>query len=186
MSTPISYLSDIGACQSACEWVNAGKFANLESAWVACDDPLWLLWYAGRVSGGPTTKNRKKLVLCLVECVRLALPTYEQYYPEDKSVRACLDTTESWTRGEVGVEEVRKAGAALEALAGSDAADAADAANAASAAAYAAYADSVSAYVAAISASAAAYAAASASAKRNRVLKLCAEIVKRHYPVLPT
>ena len=70
--TPISYLAKIRACRSAIYWVAAGKFTDLESAWIACDDPRWLLWFAGRVSGGPDTKARKKVVHLAVECADAA------------------------------------------------------------------------------------------------------------------
>ena len=74
MNTPITHLAEVGACSEARQWVADGKFKSLEAAWKKCDNPRWLLWYAGRKSGAPKSEGRKKLVLCACKCARLALP----------------------------------------------------------------------------------------------------------------
>ena len=167
--TPISHLSEIGACSSAISWVMAGKFSDLESAWLACEEPQYLLWYAGRKSGGSESDGRKKLVLCAMACAKLALPIWEKRYPKDDRVRVCIETAEKWAHGDATISDVRLARQECRKAAYA----AADALTTATESAYAAYA----------AADAAAY--AYAYAERKRVLKLCADIVHKFYPTLP-
>ena len=87
MSTNITHLSELNACQSAVDWVNASKCRSLETAWKKCERGDWMLWYAGKKSGPVGDEKRKKLVLATGACVRLALPMFEKRYPNDTRMR---------------------------------------------------------------------------------------------------
>ena len=171
-------LHDLGACVEAVRW--AEQYDTLQAAWDACDNGSRMLWYAGACSGPAGDPRRKPLVLCCVECARLAWP-----YVRDRDravVQRCYETSESWARDQgATLEDVRVAADAA-ADAAYDATSAAWAAvDAAYAAAYAA-SDAV-AYAASAAAGAAAYAAS--AAERARMLRECADVVRRHYPVCP-
>jgi len=152
-------LIKVDACEEGQKY--AGKFATLQEAWDACERGDWMLWYAGKKTGEPCGDGRKKLVLACCEVARLALP-----YTEDARVLACIETAEKWAQGKASIEEVQKARSA-----------------AAYAAAYAAYAAYAAAY-AAYAADAAAYAAYD-DAARKKTLKAAADIVRKHYPIIP-
>ena len=193
MNTPIEHLTEIGACSSAREWITSGKFADLEAAWTACDNPSWLLWYAGRKAGPIGDPKRKVLVTIACECARLVLDIFENRYPDDKRARKAIETAEAWVRGEVGTQALIDArSAAISAAYSAAAYSAAYAAYAAAytapeAAAYAAYSaadyHTDAAYVAA------AYATDAAStydaAVRANMRARCVAIIKKHYPTLP-
>ena len=158
MSTPITHLGELNACESAVAWVKSTKCRSLEAAWRKCERGDWMLWYAGKKSGPVGDERRKKLVLAACECARLALPIWEKRYPDDKRVRDCIETAEKWARNEATLEALQVSRRNCYATA----AYAADAA-------YAAYAS-----------------AATYSATKNKVLAECAKIVRKHYPELPT
>jgi hypothetical protein len=175
MKTSPALLEDLNACSDAKNWIKSNKHASLESAWLACGRGDWMLWFAAKRG-----VDRKKLVLIACECARLALP-----YAKSPMVLRCIETAEAWTRGEATIEQVREARRAAAAAAAA-AADAAAAAADAAADAAAAAADAAAYAADAAAADAAAYAAAyAAAAARKKVLKQCAEIVRKHLPELP-
>jgi hypothetical protein len=185
-----SQLVALGACPDAIRW--ARNYPTFDAAWSACERGDWLLWYACRVSGGPESESRRRVVLAACDCAELALPTYERRYPGDNRPRRAIETARRWARGEAGITLSDVHAASDSAYAASDSAYAAAAyaaaysAHAASDSAYAA-SDSTyasAAYAAAYSAHAAAYSAAAAA--RNEMLRTCADIVRRHYPTPPT
>lgn len=99
--TPVEILTELHACPEGIDYVRDGNH-TFGSAWLACEHGDWLLWYAakcGRV-------DRKKIVFIACQCARLALP-----YTQDPRVKACIETTEAWTRGEATIEQVRAADA---------------------------------------------------------------------------
>ena len=83
-----------------------------------------------------TTKEKQLFAL---HCAKQVLPIYEEKYPGDKRVRECIETTQLFIDGKIGVDELREK---------RNAADDADDADAAYAAAYAADAAYADAYVA--------------------------------------
>jgi len=175
------------ACHESIEWVRANNITTPADAWSKCDRGDWMLWFAGKRSGEPEGNGRKKLVLACCECARLALP-----HATSPTALACIETAEAWAHGGATIEQVREAKTA--AYAAADAAYAyAYAVAASDAAAYAAYASDAAAYAAyaasyaaaAYAAYAAAYAAYAASYIREKALKQCAEIVRKHYPKYP-
>ena len=188
-------LTALRACDDAVAW--AESFASLDAAWSACERGDWMLWLLGRVSGAPESDARKALVLCACACARTALPYVRE--SETRPASTCIETAERWARGQATIGELREARR--------DAYAAAYAATAADAAAYAAYAaaayaasasyaaadaDADAAYAAAAAsaaaaADAAAYAAAAAAyaAAPARALRVCADIVRQHYPTAP-
>jgi hypothetical protein len=150
----------------------ASQFKTWQECWDNIDRGDWSLWVVGRLSGPPESDGRKKLVLACCECVRLALPIFEKRYPEDNRVLVCIETTEKWARGEATIEQVKQARRVCYIIY----AYTYDAAAAAAAAAYDA--------LAACNAAAAAADAADA-AERTRILKQCADIVRKYYPQAP-
>ena len=171
----IKLLESMEACPEAIEWARANNITTLADAWSKCDRGDWMLWFAGKRSGEPEGEGRKKLVLACCECARLALP-----HATSPTALACIETAEAWAHGGATIEQVREAKTA--AYAAADAAYAyAYAVAASDAAAYAAYASDAAAYAA----YAAAYAAYAASYIREKALKQCAEIVRKHYPKYP-
>jgi hypothetical protein len=134
--------------------------------------------------------RRQSVVLAACECARLVATR-----AKDPRVLACIETTERWAHGKATPEEVRQArhaaadayAAAYAAYADAAYADAAAAAAADAAAADAAYADAAAAAAAAAAAYAAADAAyaaadvayAAAADAREKVLLMCAVIVRR-------
>ena len=163
MKNHITYLKRLNACREAVEW--AKDYPTLQQAWNNCERGDWMLWLAGKQSGTPETKSRKKLVLAACKCARLSL----KHVPkgERRPIKA-IQTAEKWANGDssITLQDVRNA---------------ADAADAADAAAYAAYAAADAADAAADAAAAAAAASAAADA-RSKVLKKCADIVRKDYP----
>jgi len=177
------------ACVSAMRWLITQTDA--EQAWLTCDRPDWMIWYATRRG-----VDHKTLVRIACDCARTAL----RFVPEGEDrPRLCIETTEAWIEGNATIDEVRKArNGAADAAAAAYAAYAAyadadaDADAAAAAAAYAADADADADAAAAAAADAAyaayaadayaAYAAdayADADARRNANIQMC-EIVRRH------
>jgi hypothetical protein len=173
-------LRALGACSESIALAKGGGYATLDGAWAACDNPRWMLWYAGRMAGARGSLGRRKIVVVACEIARLVLPIFEAKRPDDKRPRVAIETAERYARGEdVSLADIRAAYAA--AAAATYAADAAyaDAAYAAAAAAVAAYADA--AYAAAADVAAYAADAARASVKVDILA-----IVRRHYPTPPS
>jgi hypothetical protein len=170
-------LARLDACHDAVAW--ARDFDSLDAAWAACERGDWMLWLAGKTSGEPMSEQRKRVVLAACACARLALPHVRA--GEERPLRA-IELAERWARGEADVsrQEMRAADAADAAYAAAAyaayAACGAAAAYAAYAAAYAA--DAAYAYGAAADAADAAYA-------RKKILRECADLVRRHYPSPP-
>ena len=168
----IELLKMIGACHEGVEFCR--KYRSLRSAWLACERGDWMLWYASRVCGD----DRRQLVLAACACARLALKHVPE--GEDRPLKA-IETAEAWCRSKASLEDVETAAYAASAAAYA-AAYAAYAANAAYAAANAAAAYAAHA---AHTANAAAYAAYAAAGARKHVLKRCADIVRKLFPVPP-
>lgn len=149
------------ACKEAVEF--GEEYRTFQAAWDKCDRGDWMLWFCGKRAGKPESTKRKKLVLAACGCARLALK-----YTKDPRVLKCIEVAETWARGKATIEELIEARSAA----------ASAAAYAASAAASAAYASASAAY--------AAYAASDAhAAARQKILKACADIVRKHYPKVP-
>jgi len=175
----IDKLNKLKACSEAVKW--AKEMKNGQSAWDNCERGDWMLWLVGKMSGKPESVKRKKLVLCVCECARLALVHVPK--GELRPLKA-IETAEAWAKGDATIEDLRKARRAAIVYA--------DAAAYAGAAAAAAVADVYGAAVAAAYAAAAAiavvadaYGAAAYGAARKKTLKKCADIVRKHYPKVP-
>ncbi len=165
----IDWLTELNACGSAREWLAEQK--NPKQAWADCERGDWMLWLLGKLSGEAGNEKRKKLVLTACACARLSLRYVKK---GEKRPLIAIQIAEKWARGKATIEEVRKAAAAdAAAYAAADAA-----AYAADAAAYAAYAAAYAAYAAAAD-------AAADDAALNKMLKKCANIVRKFYPNPP-
>ena len=118
MEKQISKLRELGACTKAVLW--AKDQPDWETAWEVCKRGDWMLWLLGKLSGGPRSKSRKKLVLVACKCARITLKHVSK--GEDRP-RIAIETAEAWTRGEATLSQVRSA--AYAAYAAAYAADAA-------------------------------------------------------------
>jgi len=170
-----------------------------------------MLWLVGRLSGGPDSAARKKVVLAACSCASLALTCV----PEDGRPRVAIEVASAWAQGESGItmDDVHPAASdAADAVFDAATANAANRASPSRAAAYSA-ASSISAAtdascypssaVAANSAASAAHHAAAAAdfgapnvardaaddagepSARRAMLKRCADIVRERYPTPP-
>jgi hypothetical protein len=63
-------LAKLGAPLELCDW--ARRYADLPSAWVACERGDWLAWLAVRLAG--TDAERRAAARATAACARLALP----------------------------------------------------------------------------------------------------------------
>ena len=169
-------LENVHACPNAIVW--AEKYPDMQAAWIACERGDWMLWLAGKYSGPAESPGRRKLVLATTECARLAWPYVRK--KDHDIIERCYSVAEAWGNNDptVSLAEVQVAADAAYATAYD--ADAADAA--AAAAAYAAYAAYTAADAADAADAAAASAASAAADARSKVLKKCAEIVRKDYP----
>ena len=163
------------ACGPALEWLRSLDHDDPQRAWEECERGDWMLWLAGWYAGEPGSDARRPIVLAATDCAALALPAWDAYAPDDDRPRVAIETARRWARGEEGVTLADVRGAVRAAYAAYPAAGAY--------AAYAAYASAY--YAAALAAYAAADAADAADAARPRVLRECANIVRRYYPTYP-
>ncbi len=155
-------LDKLGACEEARE---ASKGDSLRRVWQRCLRGDWLLWLAVKVG-----VDRKLIVMAACASARTALKYVAE--GEARPLKA-IETAEAWCRGDATLEEVRTAGgvgAAAHAYAAAD---------------YAAYAAYAAAHADDYAAAAADYAAAAADcahayAARDKALRRCATIVRRH------
>ena len=140
-------------CMEGIDWLRANWPADVERWTIAaalaanCEisHALWLIAYSGEA-------GLRIVRTFAIDCAERALPAYEAEYPGDLRVRAAIEVSRRYLRGEATIDEVKTAANAADA-----AAYAARAANVA----YAAYAANVA--YAAYAAAAAAYAAARAA-----------------------
>lgn len=170
MKEYVKIIKELGACGKALEWLKA-QDTDVQTAWETCERGDWMLWLIGKIAAGePESEQRKRLVLASCACARLAIP--EDKNKLEPSSLTAIVTAEKWARGENGVtiNEVKKAAAAY---------------YAAYYATYTAYSTDV-ADEAYYTAYAAALSVAPCSADyRKVVLKNCADIIRRYYPLAP-
>ncbi len=195
----ITKLKKLGTCGEALEWCEAGNYPTLDEAWQACERGDWMLWLAGKQAGEAGSEKRKRLVLAACECARLSLSYVSA--SEERPLTA-IETAERWANGDGTITLATVRHASHAAHAANDAPHAAHAAadtayagtahvstDAANAAAYTAAYAGYAAYAAAYSGDAASYsgydAAYGAAAARTNILKQCADIVRKYYPVAP-
>ena len=190
-------LKELNACREAIQYVSGCKTAD--EAWENCERGDWMLWLAGSLSGRAWSKKRKILVLASCECARLA---WDKMPTKSKD---CILLFENWAEGEdiskaelIKVSTAAHADAAAHTAAYAAHADAFDAARAsavatcvatcASADAFDASADAHAAAAHTARAAAAASAdtarAARAAAARMKSLAKCADIARKHYPLI--
>lgn len=186
------FLRKYHPCNEAIVWLATQP--DWETAWQRCEQGEWMLWVLGELTIAPGSPERRKLVGCCVECAELALPIFQKQHPNDNRVKDCVQACRNYAKGLITLNQLNKI---------SDESDAAaDSAYAAAgytfaltetnryvASAYAAYAaDSVTA--AARSATDSTYVTRSVAyavaANHIKMLKQCADIVRKHYPTPPT
>ena len=185
----IKNLEQFATCKEAIDYCSS--FSSPQKCWDACERGDWMLWLLGRLAGGLESWSRRKLVLTACKCARLSL----QFVPtgEQRPLRA-IQMAEAWAiRNGATLDDVNAdadADAAADAAAVAVAANAAAVAYAANAAANAAYAATYAAN--ATYAAAAAYYTADAAAAyyvadapKTKILKKCASIVRKYYPIAP-
>ena len=101
----------VGACDEAIAWARPYG-TDGKKAWAECDNPEWMLWLLGKLSGEPGSPKRRKLVGCCAEVAALVLPIFEQKYPGDNRVRDCIAVCRKHADGKATLEEVAAASAA--------------------------------------------------------------------------
>jgi hypothetical protein len=192
-------LKRIGACNEAVDWVKEHGGTS-EECWSDCVHGDWMAWLTVK-DAKKLHVSKRQLVSALADCAALSLKYFEKKYPDDKRVRDCIKTCRKYAKGEATDEELENAYAAASAASAASAyAASASAYAAASAAAYAAYAAasaaSAAAYAYAYAAASAASAAASAAAyaayavahaygiAREKTMKQCANIFRKHFQEL--
>ena len=150
-------------CMEGIDWLRANWPADVERWTIAaalaanCEisHALWLIAYSGEA-------GLRIVRTFAIDCAERALPAYEAEYPGDLRVRAAIEVSRRYLRGEATIDEVRAAAeAAYVAAAKAEAGAAARAADAGEAAAYVAAANAT--YAAAANATYAAAAAARAA-----------------------
>jgi hypothetical protein len=62
-------------------------------------------------------KNQKKLALWAADSAEEILPYFEEKYPKDNKPRKAIEAARAWVRGEIRVDEARKASLASHAAA---------------------------------------------------------------------
>jgi len=156
-------LKKLSACSGALEYVETKK--TFTEAWKDCERGNWMLWLIGKTVGKPGDKSRRKLVLAACDCAELSLKYVKK--GETRPAEA-IKVARAWANGEkVTLDEVKAA------------------ADDAYFAAYHAAADAAYAAYAADADDAADAADAADDAARYKVLKQCAEIVRKYYPKPP-
>lgn len=161
--SPLEKIEHLGPCPEAVKWL--AEQPSAAEAWRTCERGDWMLWLLGRIAGQVGSKSRKRLVLAACACARLAL----KHVPkgEDRPRKAII-AAERYARGTHGVtlEDVRNAYSAASVYS-------------------AAFAHSATYAYYSYSAASAAYAACAYGADRGTTLRLCADIVRKHYPKPP-
>jgi len=188
-------LKKLNPCGNAVVFVE--KYKNPQGAWDACNRGDWMLWLLGKLSGSPRSKSRKKLVLTACKCARLSL----KYVPKwEKRPLKAIQVAENWARGkgkklkDIRIAAADAAAAAADVAYAYSADAAADTAYDAAYAAGTAYADNAAAAAAAADAATcvAACVATDAACAANvavyanaDILRKCADIVRKNYPIAP-
>lgn len=109
-----------GACAEGMAWI---KGKSLAEFWQTCDRADWMLWICGRIAGEKGWPTRQDIVLAACLCAETALPIFEKKYPADDRPRKAIEAARLWAKGELSIQEVRKARrAAADADAAADAA----------------------------------------------------------------
>lgn len=164
-----SAILPVNTCGYAKDWAKKQKSAA--SAWATCERGDWMLWLLGKWCDSDV--QHRRIVLAACDCARLSLKYVEP--GEERPLRA-IETAERWARGgddAPSLAEVRSASIA------------AAASYAYAAYACSAYACSAHTFDAEFSAYACYAYATNAAYARTAVLKQCADIVRKHFPIAP-
>jgi hypothetical protein len=94
------------ACTEGLAWI---KGKSLAEFWQTCDRADWMLWIVGQMAGEKGWPTQQEIVLVACLCAGTALPIFEKKYPKDDRPRKAIEAARSWAKGELDIEEVRKA-----------------------------------------------------------------------------
>jgi len=158
-------------CAEALTWLRAQPDA--QTAWEKSKRGDWMLYHAGKLAGAPGSDARRPLVLAACECARLVLLRVKA--GESRPLLA-IEAAERWARGGDGAPTLQEV---MRAVASPYVAAAHVSYAAADAVAHVSYFAVASPYVAAAHVS---YVAGA----RAKTLAICADIVRKHYPKVPT
>jgi hypothetical protein len=109
MNKFIEKLKKMNACTSAIAWCEEKKFTSITSAWEQCDNPRWMIWYAGMMSGKQGSFGRRKLAKCCAKIARLVLPFWHKKYPSDKRPLKAIEAAEKGKTKKVAYEAAKNA-----------------------------------------------------------------------------
>ena len=162
-----SQIKALDPCAPALLWLETlPEDVTPEEVWAQCPDGSWMLWLIAELRA---PVDHRTLVLCACEIARTVLV----HVPEGEDrPRLAIEAAEGWVRGEVTLDEVRRA---------DDNADAAFAAAYAFSFAAASAVDAASAATNTANAFASAVDAASAASAATNT----ADIVRKHFPAPP-
>lgn len=96
----IRYLRVLGVCDAGLEWVYQTP-GEPEDIWFACPRGDWLLWLLDAVNYDAGTMRH---IAC--DIAELALPLYEQAYPDDPRPRNCIAVSRRYADGEATHDEL--------------------------------------------------------------------------------
>ena len=96
-------LRKLGACDAAREWA---KGKDLHEVWTTCEQGDWLLWLAGRMADKPGWPTRKQIVLAACSCAETTLKFVKV---GEERPRMAIETARAWVRGEVSIDDVKRA-----------------------------------------------------------------------------
>lgn len=175
-ATPLAVrIGDLDPCDKAVAWLGD---KTAKTAWAECERGDWMLWLLARLCGPPESDSRKKLVQVCCDCAELSLPVFEARYPNDNRPRVILETARRYANGECALDELQAVAMVFD-IDDVSVAAVADAARAAVIIAHTTNGDlaDVAPYVVSVAA-----ASGHTEAYKRDMLRICADIVRRHYP----
>lgn len=106
----ISKLANLGACGTARDWVATAE-GSAQELWDKCPRGDWMFWLISETADSePWSDERKKFCLAALECADLAA----QF--RSTAMNSAVDTIKSYLRGEGSMEVARETVEIIEAL----------------------------------------------------------------------
>ena len=104
--TLYGWLTSLGACLGALNWVYEGNYTTLPRAWRECPRADWLIWLVKKNVGKPGWPTRKDVALAECDCAETVL----KYVPEGEDrPRIAIETRRAWAVGETTEKECQDA-----------------------------------------------------------------------------
>ena len=190
----VDQIAHLHPCEEAVEWLSTQE--SWSAAWSSCHSGSWMLWLIGKqITSPPWSDGRKPFLACCLDCadtVKHLWPPANRQQTEDN-----VAVLRAWIAGQASLKQAQAARSGPHAVATDCDNGAANAAHAAvriaakvtdtviytDMAFYTADVAAYAAYAASYGNTNAAY--VNSASLRARVLKQCADIVRKHYPSPP-